>query len=125
MNGNGNVEQLVREIELTRAEIRRKRASLKEAANPMHRLQRSWDRHSWPWLAGAAAVAALVVTAALRKRYAPKPYIPPGYVVVTRDPQPSSWLGILAKTAFAVSRPMLGLWIKQQWGRKGSPTPVP
>ncbi len=116
MNGNGHLSQLVHDIELTRAEIRRKRVTLGEAVNPVHRFRRSWNRHHWPWLAGATAVAALAVTLVMRRRK--EPYVPPGYVVVSPEPASSGWLGLLAKAALIAGRPLLGAWAKQRWGGK-------
>jgi hypothetical protein len=116
MNGNGHLNQLVRDIDATRAEIRQKRAVLSEAANPVHRFKHSWNRHRWPWITGAAAVAGIILALALRPRK--KPYVPKGYVVVSPEPPPSTWLAILGKTALSVSQPVLAAWMKNRWNRR-------
>jgi hypothetical protein len=114
---NTEVEQWQREIAATRAEMRNRKSTLREEANPVHRFKRSWKRHQWPWIAGAAGLA-LGVGLLLFRRGKSRPYVPPGYVVVAPEP-PKSRFGTMLNFAMMAVKPVLGILAKQALEKRG------
>jgi len=115
------IEDLVREVQNTRAELRSRKAVLRNEANPAVRFKRSWNRHRWVWMgAGALAVTTLVLL--LKGRKSPPPRVPPGYVVVAPAPRGSGWFGMALKILPLVAKPLASFWMKRfQPGQKAPP----
>jgi hypothetical protein len=116
MNTELETERLLREIESTRAEMRNRKSTLREEADPVHRFKRSWNQHQLPWIAGAAGLA-LGLGFLIFRRGKERPYVPPGYVVVTPEP-PKSRFGTMLKFALLAAKPVLGILAKQAWEKR-------
>jgi hypothetical protein len=110
---NDQVTALIRELDESRRAIRRDKEILKEEANPVRRIKRSWAANKAIWIASGAAAVGLVALMVFSRRK--KPVVPRGYIVVAPAPKPKPWWTAL-KFAVAAARPALGVWMKMKAG---------
>ncbi len=110
---NDDLGKLVREIERTRVELHHKTAVLKDTANPVTQVKRSWKKHQWAWIAGGVGVAAALVWT-LRRGKPRNPLVPKGYVIVEPERAKSGWLMGALKAALVVGRPLAQMWFARR-----------
>lgn len=118
---NDDVSSLIRELDESREAIRRDKEVLKEEANPVKRIRRSWASHKAVWIGAGAAVVGLAALLVFSRRKA-GPVVPKGYVVVRPEPPPKPWVSAL-KFAVMMAKPVMaaaGAWAAKKAGRNGN-----
>ncbi len=107
---NSQIEALALQIEETRRIIRQRADILKAETNFTRKLERSWSRHKWIWIAGGVTFGGAL--ALLFKKRAPeKILIPAKYVAVPAEQgRPGMWA--VLKVLAGVAQPAILAWIK-------------